>query len=364
MEITSVLSAGGVRRELLHDAGRTGVLTAGRDRADAPADLVDTALARLAERSLLTFSLDGETVIAHHLVMRVVRDALAHTERLTAVCRNAACVLRSRARSLVRSPDRPAVRDIAGQVAALQDTAGPAGEAGGELAGTMLRLRSWALYYLAVLGDSAPQAISAGDAVAADSARMLGPGHPDTLASWNNLAIACQEAGRTAEAIRLHERALAGRVRALGPEHPDTLASRNNLALACQQMGWAAEAITSFKRALAGRERVLGPEHPDTLASRNGLAAACQEVGWAAEAIALFEQTLAGRVRVLGPGHPDTLASRNNLGHAYQEAGRVPEAIALFEQALAAGTRVLGPGHPTTVSSRVNLAGAYRDAGL
>jgi hypothetical protein len=364
MEITSVLSAGGVRRELLHDAGRAGVLTAGRDRADAPAGLVDTALARLAERSLLTFSLDGEAVIAHHLVMRVVRDALAHTERLTAVCRNAACVLRSRARSLVRSPDRPAVRDIAGQVAALQDTAGPAGEAGGELAGTMLRLRSWALYYLAVLGDSAPQAISAGEAVAADSARMLGPGHPDTLASWNNLAIACQEAGRTAEAIRLHERALAGRVRALGPEHPDTLASRNNLAIACQEVGWAAEAITSFKRALAGRERVLGPEHPDTLASRNGLAAACQEVGWAAEAIALFEQTLAGRVRVLGPGHPDTLASRNNLGHAYREAGRVPEAIALFEQALAAGTRVLGPGHPTTVSSRVNLAGAYRDAGL
>jgi hypothetical protein len=364
MEITSVLSAGGVRRELLHDAGRAGVLTAGRDRADVPADLVDTALARLAERSLLTFSLDGETVIAHHLVMRVVRDALAHEERLTAVCRNAACVLRNRARSLVRSPDRPAVRDIAGQVAALQNTVGPAGEAGGELAGTMLRLRSWALYYLAVLGDSAPQAISAGEAVAADSAQMLGPDHPDTLASWDNLAIACQEAGRTAEAIRLHERALAGRVRALGPEHPDTLASRNNLALACQQMGWAAEAITSFKRALAGRERVLGPEHPDALASRNNLAAACQQMGWAAEAIALFEQTLAGRVRVLGPGHPDTLASRNNLGHAYQEVGRVPEAIALFEQALAAGTRALGPGHPTTASSRVNLAGAYRDAGL
>ncbi len=364
MEITSVLSAGGVRRELLHDAGRAGVLTSGRDRAEVPAGLVDVALARLAERSLLTFSLDGETVIAHHLVMRAVRDALAHEERLTAVCRNAACVLRNRARSLVRSPDRPAVRDLAEQVAALQDTASPAGRANGELAGTMLRLRSWALYYQAVLGDGAPQAISAGEAVAADSARLLGPDHPDTLASVNNLAIACQEVGRKAEAVRLHERALAGRERVLGPDHPDSLASRNNLAIAYEQMGWAAEAISSFRRALAGRERVLGPDHPDTLASRNGLAAVCQEVGWAAEAIALFEQTLAGRVRVLGPGHPDTLASRNNLGHAYQEVGRVPEAIALFEQALAVGTRVLGPAHPTTVSSRVKLAGAYRDAGL
>ena len=406
MEITSVLSAGGVRRELLHDAGRAGVLATGSDRAEVPADLVDAALARLAERSLLTFSLDGETVIAHHLVTRVVRDALAREERLTGVCRNAACVLRNRAKSLVRSPDRRAVRDVAEQVAALQGTAGPAGEADDQLAGMMLRLRSWALYYQAALGDGGPEAISAGEAVAADSARMLGPDHPDTLASVNNLAIACQEAGRKAEAVRLHERALAGRVRALGPEHPDTLASRNNLAIACQevgrraeavrlheralagrvrvlgpdhpdtlasrnnlaaayqQMGWAAEAITSFKRALAGREAVLGPDHPDTLASRNNLAAACQEVGWAAEAIALFEQALAGRARVLGPSHPDTLASRNNLGHAYQEVGRVPEAIALFEQALAAGTRALGPAHPTTVSSRVSLASAYRDAGL
>jgi hypothetical protein len=406
MEIMSVLSAGGVRRELLRDAGRAGVLVAGGDRAEVPADLVEGALARLAERSLLTFSLDGETVVAHHLITRAVRDELDHTERLTAVCRNAACVLRRRAKSLVRSPDRRAVRDIAGQVLALQCTAGPAGEAGDQLAGMMLRLRSWALYYQAVLGDGGPQAISAGQAVAADSARMLGPDHPDTLASVNNLAIACQEVGRKAEAVRLHERALAGRVRVLGPEHPDTLASRNNLAIACQevgrkaeavrlheralagrvrvlgpehpdtlasrnnlaaayqQMGWAAEAITWFRQALAGRERVLGRGHPDTLASRNGLAAACQEVGWAAEAIALFEQALAGRERVLGPGHPDTLASRNNLGHAYLEVGRVPEAIAVFEQALAAGTRVLGPGHPTTVSSRVNLASAYRDAGL
>ncbi len=260
MEITSVLSAGGVRRELLHDAGRAGVLGAGRDRSGVPADLVDTALARLAERSLLTFSLDGETVIAHHLVMRVVRDALAHTERLTVVCRNAACVLRTRARSLVRSPDRPAVRDIAGQVAALQDTAGPAGEAGGELAGTMLRLRSWALYYLAVLGDTAPQAISAGEAVAADSARMLGPEHPDTLASRNNRAIACQEVGWAAEAIALFEQTLAGRV--LGPGHPDTLASRNNLGHAYQEAGRVPEAIALFEQALAAGTRVLGPGHP------------------------------------------------------------------------------------------------------
>jgi tetratricopeptide (TPR) repeat protein len=279
MEITSVLSAGGVRRELLHDAGRAGVLATGSDRAEVPADLVDGALARLAERSLLALSLDGETVVAHHLVTRVVRDALAHQGRLTAVCRNAARVLRHRARSLVASPDRPAVRDIAGQVTALQGAAGPVGEADDQLAGMMLRLRSWALYYQAVLGDSGPQAISAGEAVAADSARMLGPDHPDTLAAGNNLAIACQEAGRRAEAVRLHERTLAGRVRVLGPGHPDTLASRNNLGHAYQEAGRVPEAIALFEQALAAGTRTLGPAHPITVSSRVNLASAYRDAG-------------------------------------------------------------------------------------
>ena len=66
---------------------------------------------------------------------------------------------------------------------------------------------------------------------------MLGPDHPDTLTSRNNLATAYQAAGRAAEAIPLHEQTLADRERVLGPDHPDTLASRNNLANAYQEAG-------------------------------------------------------------------------------------------------------------------------------
>ena len=39
----------------------------------------------------------------------------------------------------------------------------------------------------------------------------LGPEHPDTLASRNNLAAAYQAAGRNAEAIRMLEATLAER---------------------------------------------------------------------------------------------------------------------------------------------------------
>ena len=236
--------------------------------------------------------------------------------------RDVASVLHKRARALVRSQDRLAVRDIAEQVMALQEgTIGSACETDDELAGMLVRLRSWALYYLTVLGDSAWQAILVGEPVTADSALLLGPDHPDTLSSQNNLAIAYQEKGRAAEAIRLHEQALAGRERVLGADHPDTLSSQNNLAVAYQGVGWSAEAIALFEQALAGRERVLGADHPDTLSSQNNLAIAYQEVGRVAEALALFEQTLAAFAGVLGPDHPKTLISRANLASAYRDAG-------------------------------------------
>ena len=75
MEIMAVLSAAGVRRELLHVAGRAGVLASGGRRVEAA--LVDRVLEWLSDRSLLTFSLDGQTVIMHRLVAQVVRDGLA-----------------------------------------------------------------------------------------------------------------------------------------------------------------------------------------------------------------------------------------------------------------------------------------------
>jgi hypothetical protein len=86
-------------------------------------------------------------------------------------------------------------------------------------------------------------------------------------------------AGRAAEAIGLHERTLAGRERVLGPDHPGTLTSRNNLAAAYQDAGRAAEAIPLHERTLADRERVLGPDHPGTLTSRNNLADARAALG-------------------------------------------------------------------------------------
>jgi light-regulated signal transduction histidine kinase (bacteriophytochrome) len=81
-----------------------------------------------------------------------------------------------------------------------------------------------------------------GEGILAIRERLLGPEHPDTLSSRNNLANGYLALGRNDEAVKLHEETLAIRERVLGPEHPDTLNSRNNLASAYRAAGRDADA--------------------------------------------------------------------------------------------------------------------------
>ncbi|MGP0025227.1 MAG: tetratricopeptide repeat protein [Streptosporangiaceae bacterium] len=362
MEIMAVLSGAGVRRALLHAAGQSGVLADGGQRV-APV-LVDGALEHLARWSLLAFSLDGQTIIMHDLVARVVRDWLACRRRLTAAGWTAALVLEAQSRLLPDSQDRPAIRDISEQVMALAENMGrSAVGADEELMRVLLRLRSFALCHLTELGDSASQAVAVGEPLTADVERLLGPDHSDTLVAQDNLAAAYRAVGRAAEAIPLLEQNLASRQRTLGPDHPATLTSQSNLAAAYRDAGRVSEAIPLLELVLAGRERRLAAEHPRTLAARNNLAAAYQAAGRAAEAVPQLEQNLAGCERILGPDHLRTLAARNNLANAYRDVGRAAEAVPLLEQNLAGCERILGPDHLRTLAARNNLAAAYQAAG-
>ena len=191
----------------------------------------------------------------------------------------------------------------------------------------------------------------------------LGPHHPDTLASRNNLAGTYRDAGKLDEAITLYQENLDDVTRVMGPHHPETLASRHRLAGAYRDAGRLHEAIPLFEQNLEDRTRTLGLDHPEVLASRHSLAGAYRDTGRLDEAIPLFEQNLTDFIRILGPDRPDTFTSRSTLASAYQAAGRLDEAIPLFEQNFEDRTRTLGPAHPVTLTSRGDLAGAYRDAG-
>ncbi len=68
-------------------------------------------------------------------------------------------------------------------------------------------------------------------------------------------------------------------VAVLGPLHPDTLTTRNNIAFWTGRLEEAAEALRLFRELLPDRERVLGPLHPDTQALRALIAAKEEEGG-------------------------------------------------------------------------------------
>ena len=74
-----------------------------------------------------------------------------------------------------------------------------------------------------------------------------------------------------AAAKPLYERALALREQALGPSHPDTATSLNNLAVLYAYQGDFDRALPLIERALVIRVRALGAQHPDTIQTQQSL---------------------------------------------------------------------------------------------
>ena len=215
MELMAMLSPAAVRRDLLRAAGQAGTLLGGGRRVAAP--LVDQALERLNERSLLGFSLNGQDVSMYYLVAGVVRGWLARRGRLATACRAAASTLEGSAAELAKPRDHAAIRDTLGQVTALLENAGAStDDADDKQARILVRLRFLALN------------------------------------TRNSLAAAYEDAGRLAEAIQLFEQTLAGRERLLGPGDPETMRSRNDLARAYRDAGRVADAVPLVEQTLRG----------------------------------------------------------------------------------------------------------------
>ncbi|MEU8102061.1 tetratricopeptide repeat protein, partial [Streptomyces rubiginosohelvolus] len=74
------------------------------------------------------------------------------------------------------------------------------------------------------------------------------------------------------QAADLHQQNLTDIERILGPDHPATLTSRNNLASTLSDLGEHQQAADLHQQNLTDIERILGPDHPATLTSRNNLA--------------------------------------------------------------------------------------------
>ena len=330
-------------------------------RLDADSDAVRDTLSVLKSASVIQESSDGTKTIIHRLQGHVYRETYLNDQKKLGEARTCATSVlsgidvdrldndeqqRDETRHLIEQLISVASQDYSHSLFSEPQVSS-------KLAETLHDATSLGMSQLALcLTDSVTRACD-----------VLGPDHPDTLASRNNLAGTYRDAGRLDKAIALYEQTLEDSIRILGPDHPDTLTARNNLAGAYRASGRLEEAITLYEQVFSGRSRVLGPDHRSTLTARDHLADTYWEAGRLDEAITLKKQILADAMRIMGPDSPGASAARNNLAATYRDAGRLDEAIALFEQNLDDVARTLGLNHPETLASRHSLAGVYRDAG-
>ena len=330
-------------------------------RLDGDSDAVRDTLSFLKSAAIFQESSDGNKTIIHWLQGHVYRETYLNDQKKLGEARRCAATLLGRI-DIDRLENVEQRRDethhlieqflsVTSQDYSHSLFSEP--RVSSKLAETLHDATSLGMSQLALgLTDSVTQACD-----------VLGPHHPDTLASRNNLAGTYRASGRLDKAIPLYEQTLEDSIRGLGTDHPSTLTSRLNLAGAYQAAGRLSEAIPLYEQVFSGRSRVLGPDHRSTLMSRDELAGAYREAGRFDEAITLKKQILADAMRIMGPDSPGASAVRLNLAAIYRDAGRLDEAITLYKENLDEVSRALGLDHPETLASRYRLAGAYRDTG-
>ena len=185
---------------------------------------------------------------------------------------------------------------------------------------------------------------------------QLGPEHPSTATSLNNLAELYRSMGRYGEAEPLYARSLEISEAQLGPEYPSTATSLNNLAGLYELMGRYGEAEPLYARSLEIREAQLGPDHPSTATSLNNLAGLYYALERYSEVEPLFLRAMQIDLKAIGENHPDTAIDYVNLAGLYTQLERYAEAEPLYHRAIQVFYKSLGEDHPNTTASFNGLA--------
>ncbi len=194
----------------------------------------------------------------------------------------------------------------------------------------------------------------------------LGPDHPQTLYTRNNLAAAIQLQGRDAEAEAEFRSVLEARERVLGPEHLSTLATMQNLANLLIQQKRHDEAEPLIRTTAEVTERVFGAEHTRTQMAQNSLAYLLEDLGQLDEAEAMHRRILALQNARLEAGESidsELLATRNNLAMLLTRKGQFDEALSQFDILLKAALAALPEDHAYVAIFRSNYGDSLNKAG-
>jgi tetratricopeptide (TPR) repeat protein len=148
----------------------------------------------------------------------------------------------------------------------------------------------------------------------------------------NNLGALYSKKQDHARAEPLYRRAIDGYSKILGPDHPHSLMSVNNLANTLSETNCLDEAQKCYERALAGYSKTLGEKHPYTLMSLQNLANLKRANGQLDQAEREYRQTLQGWETAYSTDHPYTLGAVSALGSLLNQMGRCRDAANLLSK--------------------------------
>jgi serine/threonine protein kinase/tetratricopeptide (TPR) repeat protein len=189
----------------------------------------------------------------------------------------------------------------------------------------------------------------------------LGLGHSATLTSKHDLAVLYSDQGKYDRAEPLLLEVVQAFTALVGADHQKTLVGKNNLALLYRRKSDFNRAELLYREVLNAQTARLGPDHHDTLITKSNLAVLYRAQGKLDQAESLHQAVMQARTAKLGPDHLSTLVSKNNLAILYRVRGKYDQAEPLFLEVLQARTARLGPNHPDTLNARNTLASLYHD---
>ena len=143
------------------------------------------------------------------------------------------------------------------------------------------------------------------------------------------------------------------------------ISALNNLAVAKDRAGKSAEAVEHDEESLAIRRRILPPGHHYIALSLGNLAIHMDNSGRNKDALPLHAQAVAIYRALPPPGKQGELAAEmNNWGLGCYYLGDMPCAIDKMLQATAIWSKELPADHGNLLTARTNLAALYSRSGM
>ncbi|MEZ6095889.1 MAG: tetratricopeptide repeat protein [Pirellulaceae bacterium] len=156
-------------------------------------------------------------------------------------------------------------------------------------------------------------------------------------------------------ALPLFEAAYAGRVKQLGPRHPHTLLSTDNLGSCLVHMGQYERGIPLIKSAFEGRKEIIGVDNQKTFWSLMSLAAAYLATGEIEAARDLYQTGFERQSALFGDTYPSAITCLANWVHCELELNHPDLAEPIAQRAYDTYSKKYGEDHPNTWIPKLNV---------